>query len=127
MPDYQLHHIHHEAADVDVAARFYVDNFDAEVTERSVSEGGWQSARVRLGNLQINITDRAEHDVGLRSYRGLDHMGIHTSDFDATVATLRNNGVNFFIEPFSPRDGLQVAFVSGPDDIKIEVLQVGDA
>ena len=124
MPEYSVHHIHHEAKDVDVAARFYVDNFDGQITERAAREGGWQAARVLVGGTLINITDRAEQDVGLRMYRGLDHFGIHTTDFDATVASLRANGVNFYVEPFSPKEGVNIAFISGPDDIKIEVLGI---
>ncbi|MCB1739681.1 MAG: VOC family protein [Gammaproteobacteria bacterium] len=123
MPDYTLHHLHHEASDVDAAVRFYQDNFHAELTERTERDGV-QWARLKLGNVSLNVTDRGKLDVALQTYRGLDHFGIHTSDFDATIATLRANGVNFFLEPTAPRPGIRVAFVSGPDNVKIELLQI---
>lgn len=121
MPQVTLHHVHHEAADVDVAAAFYVDNFDAKLDER-IERDGVQWARVSIGGSMLNITDRAQAAAARGLHRGLDHIGIHTSDFDTTVATLRNNGVAFYVEPFSPRPGAWIAFVTGPDDVKIEVL-----
>ena len=121
MANYTLHHIHHEAADVDAAAEFYVQNFAGEITERTERQGV-QWARVLVGGVKLNITDRAHVEVGLKTYRGLDHFGIHTSDFDETIAQLRANGVPFYVEPTSPRPGTRIAFVSGPDNVKIEVL-----
>jgi catechol 2,3-dioxygenase-like lactoylglutathione lyase family enzyme len=126
MAQLTLHHIHHEAADVDLAAQFYVDNFDAEISQR-FERDGVQWARVTLAGAMLNITDRANTDVALSTYRGFDHIGIHTSDFDETIARLRANGVAFYIEPKSPTPGVQMTFVSGPDNVKIEVLSIAEA
>ncbi len=123
MPDLSFHHLHHEAADVDAAAAFYVDCLSGELTER-FERDGVQWARVSVGGVMLNITDRADAALSLGLYRGLDHVGIHTSDFEATTAHLRTKGVKFFIEPHSPTPGVQVAFISGPDNVKIEILQV---
>lgn len=126
MPNLSFHHLHHEAADVDAAAAFYVECLGGELTER-VERDGVQWARVSLGGMMLNITDRADAGLSLGLYQGLDHFGVHTSDFDTTMADLRASGVEFFIEPHSPKPGVQVAFVSGPDNVKIEILQVGSA
>lgn len=121
MPDYRLHHIHHEAADVDAAVEFYAKNFQAMLEERTVRDGA-QWARVNVGGTLLNISDRATTQVGLERYQGIDHFALHTSDFDGTVATLKANGVRFWTEPMSPRPGTQMAFIAGPDNIKIELL-----
>ena len=123
MPELSFHHLHHEASDVDAAAAFYVDCLGGELTER-VERDGVQWARVSLGGAMLNITDRADDALGLGLYQGLDHFGIHTSDFEATMAGLRDKEVPFFIEPHSPKPGVQIAFVYGPDNVKIEILQV---
>ena len=123
MPELTLHHIHHEADDVDAAVAFYRDNFGGEVTERT-ERAGVQWARVKLGGVMLNITDRGKTDVALVTYNGLDHFGLHTSDFDETIAALKANGVRFFAEPMSPSPGVRIAFVAGPDNVKIEILQV---
>ena len=123
MAEFQLHHIHHEAADVDAAVTFYEKNFQAVLEERTVRNGE-QWARIRLGGTLLNISDRATTQVGLERYQGIDHFAIHTSDFAGTVAALRANGVNFFTEPMSPRPGVDIAFISGPDNIKIELMHI---
>ena len=123
MADFQLHHIHHEAADVDAAVTFYEKNFQAVLEERTVRNGE-QWARIRLGGTLLNISDRATTQVGLERYQGIDHFALHTSDFAGAVAALKANGVNFFTEPMSPRPGVEIAFISGPDNIKIELMQL---
>ena len=124
MAQYRLHHIHHEAADVDAAVQFYTTNFQATLEERT-ERNGVQWARVALGDTLLNITDRATTPVELGRYQGLDHFAIHTSNFDETVATLKANAVHFWEGPVSPRPGVQIAFISGPDNIKIELIQIG--
>ena len=123
MAEFQLHHIHHEAADVDAAVTFYEKNFQAVLEERTVRNGE-QWARIRLGGTLLNISDRATTQVGLERYQGIDHFAIHTSDFAGTIAALKANGVNFFTEPMSPRPGVDIAFISGPDNIKIELMHI---
>lgn len=123
MATFSLHHIHHETADVDETVAFYQKNFQGELAERTVRDGV-QWAQVRLGDVLLNVTDRGQSQVALERYNGLDHIGLRTSDFDETVRALKANGVEFFVEPMSPRPGIQVAFVAGPDNIKIEILQM---
>jgi len=123
MADFRLHHIHHETRDVDATAAFYQKHFRGELTERTEREGV-QWARIRIGDTTLNVTDRGEADIGLKRYNGLDHIGIHTSDFDETIGALKSAGVEFFIEPMSPAPGVRIAFIRGPDDIKIELLDV---
>ena len=124
MATYEFHHIHHETTDVDATAAFYQKNFDAQLTER-VERNGVQWARLTIGGASLNVTDRGKLDVPLGVIHGLDHFCLRTSDFEETIATLRANGVHFFTEPKSPRPGTHIAFVSGPDNMKIEILQTG--
>ncbi|MFT5392669.1 MAG: lactoylglutathione lyase [Gammaproteobacteria bacterium] len=123
MATFSLHHLHHETADVDATVSFYCDNFGGEIAERTERDGV-QWARVTIGGAMMNVTDRGDTKVGLSRYEGLDHFGLQTDDFDGAIAALKKNGVQFFIEPMSPSPGVQIAFVVGPDNIKIELLHV---
>ena len=123
MTEYHLQHIHHESADVDATVQFYEKNFNGMLQER-VERGGVQWARVNVGGVLINVTDRASKQYDLDLYQGLDHFALQTSDFDETIATLKSNGVVFWSEPRSPRPGVQVAFIAGPDNIKIEIMHM---
>lgn len=71
---------------------------------RAAREGA-QWARVSIGGSMLNITDRAQADATRGLHRGHDHIGIHTTDFDASVQTLRNNGVVFYVEPYLTAPG----------------------
>lgn len=121
MASYELHHIHHETLDVDATAAFYTDNFHGEILER-VETDGVQWARILVGGVKIFVTNRGTFDIGLGSFNGLDHFCLHTDDFDGAIASLKANNVNFVIEPSSPKPGSHFAFISGPDNIKIEIL-----
>lgn len=123
MATFSLHHIHHETADVDSTVAFYQKHFKGELTERTVRDGV-QWARLKLGDVMMNVTNRGEKNVDLVRYNGLDHIGLHTSDFDETITELEASGVNFFVKPMSPAPGVRIAFINGPDNIKIELLHI---
>ena len=123
MATFSLHHLHHETTNVDATVTFYQKNFGAELSERT-ERGGVQWATMKLGGAILNVTDRGVSDVDLGIYNGLDHFALRTDDFDGTIASLKANGVNFFTEPMSPKPGVRIAFISGPDNIKIEILHV---
>ena len=123
MATFELHHLHHETADVDATVAFYQSNFAGELIERT-ERAGVQWASLKIGGAMLNVTDRGVFDVELGVYNGLDHFALRTTDLDETVASLKANGVNFFVEPMSPKPGVRIAFVSGPDNVKIEILQI---
>lgn len=123
MATFSLHHIHHETTDVDATVAFYQKHFKGELSERFEREGV-QWARVKLGGVMLNVTDRGEKSVELVRYNGFDHIGIRTSDFDETIADLEATGVEFFVKPMSPAPGVRIAFIRGPDNIKIELLHI---
>jgi len=59
---------------------------------------------------------------GVRHF-GTDHFGLRVADVDATVAELRRRGVTIDVEPWDFTPTLRIAFVKGPDDIRIELVQ----
>jgi catechol 2,3-dioxygenase-like lactoylglutathione lyase family enzyme len=55
-------------------------------------------------------------------YQGLDHFGLAVSGIDAIAADLKQKGVEFTKEPHSPRPGIKICFLRGPQGISIELL-----
>jgi catechol 2,3-dioxygenase-like lactoylglutathione lyase family enzyme len=54
----------------------------------------------------------------------VDHLGFSVDDLDATLARLRQDGVRVTAEPRSMADGkIESAFIEGPDQVAIELLQ----
>ena len=56
----------------------------------------------------------------------LDHLVLTVADIDATMADLRARGVTVLVETTVMRPGLRVAFIDGPDGVRIEILERRD-
>ncbi len=105
------------------AAAFYQEMFGAEVTP-SKGANGLPRANMMLGDQFIlistvddNVTQTAS---GPHSCLGLDHIGIGVDDLLAATAELKAKGAEFTMVP---RNG-RIAFLKGPDNISIELVQV---
>ena len=46
-----------------------------------------------------------------------------TDDFDTTLADIESKGVNIWFGPVSLENGKRIVFISGPDHIKIELME----
>jgi catechol 2,3-dioxygenase-like lactoylglutathione lyase family enzyme len=54
---------------------------------------------------------------------GEEHFGLKVKDLEATAAELKQRGVHFSVEPVEARPGVKMAYVTGPDNMRIELLQ----
>ena len=122
MPNFQLNHLHHETRDVDASDAFYKKIFGA-TSEAPFERGGATWVKVHVGDVAIMVTNRPCSDNALGRYQGLDHVGLMTDDFDATIATIQKEGANIWFGPTKLDTGMRIAFVSGPDNVKIELME----
>ena len=119
MPGYQFHHVHLYSPDPIKTADFYEKMFGAtrRRPDREVDEGSYAVQLVLNG---AGIFIRSQKDgatIPSEPVRGLEHFGLFTDDIKAAVADLRANGVE--VEVRNP----YIAFVRGPDNVRIELLQ----
>ena len=121
MPAYSLNHVHHESTDVHAAADWYVRMFDATADE-PFERGGATWLRVHIGEVTVTITDREFSAMELGRYQGLDHFGLDTDDFDATLARIEAAGVDIWAGPLEA-EGMRIVFINGPDNVKIELME----
>ena len=56
-------------------------------------------------------------------YIGLDHLGLRVDDLDVATAELKRRGAQVIGEPKTIRPGVRIAFIQGPDDGRIELLE----
>ena len=124
--DYQFHHIHIFCSDLAASERWFVELLGAEFVARRDSRGV-PSALLRLGGAPITLRParQGEHlaapvDV---PHFGADHFGLQVSDVDATVAELRRRGVSIEIEPYDFSPSSRIAYIRGPDAVRIELVQ----
>jgi lactoylglutathione lyase len=122
---YRFDHVHVFCADVDATERWFVDGLGAELAGRR-SARGVRVSELRLGGAQILIRGAREGEKlempGARHF-GTDHFGLQVSDVDATVAELRRRGVTIDVEPWDFGPNMRIAFVKGPDEVRIELVQ----
>ena len=54
---------------------------------------------------------------------GADHFGLQVADVDAAIAELRKRGVTIDVEPYDFTPGSRIAYVRGPDGVRIQLVQ----
>lgn len=131
MPTYSIDHFHLFSEDVLATARWYRDMFGMRATTRHQSNGR-PRVDLELGGVMLYLAELpADSPRDKRSHfgplAGLEHLGLHVDDVDAAVTELRAKGVEILLEPVTLRPDVRIAFVRGPDDVRIELLHRGPA
>lgn len=120
-------HVHLITANVEETVRWYCRFFGATVP----FEGTFRGSTVRylaMGGMNFIVfgalTGEAAPRPGTTGPKyGVDHFGFAVGDLDAAVAELRAGGVCILEGPLEVRPGLRIAYVEGPDQIRIELSE----
>lgn len=125
MTQYTFDHIHIFSVDPEATAQWYERILGAEVI-RSMA-GGKPRIDLKLGGANIFILDvkgdaKTAPPVG-HPHQGLDHFGLHVKDIDKVCDALKAKGVVFTRGPETIRPGTRIAFIQGPENVSIELLE----
>ena len=125
MTEFSYDHVHLRSPDPDKTAAYYERMFGAEII-KSVMSNGLPRTDIKLGGVMFFIAQVAE-DAALAekpegSFVGLDHMGLRVRNIDAVCEELKAKGAEFTVEPKTIRPGVRIAFVRGPQNVLIEIL-----
>lgn len=127
MAEFVFDHIHLRTPDVEATAQWYERMFGAKVL-RSMQQGQ-PRVDLDLGGQRIFLApvaaDGKTADPPHAPYQGLEHFGLRVTGLDAVVAELKAKGAEFTLEPMSPRPGIRIAFLRGPQNVSIELLERG--
>ena len=114
----RIYHLGYAVENIEVASRFYTENFGAKPTEPEViEEQGIIATMFRVGESMIELVQptRPDSPVGkflARRGEGVHHVAYEVQDLDAALAELKNNGVEVIDEePKEGAGGTRVAFV----------------
>lgn len=118
-------HVHLRTPDPEAMAQWFEQMLGAEVI-RTMQQGK-PRVDLKLGGAMIFIAGVTPGE-GLNAapttpYRGLDHFGLYVTGIDEVVAELKQKGVKFTKELHSPRPGIKVCFLRGPEGISVELLE----
>ena len=84
---------------------------------------------MRLGGQTVLIAPPHPHEPNATApsfpHYGLEHIGLTVDDADAAVEELRAKGAEITIGPLTHNPGLRLAFIRGPENIMIELVQRG--
>ncbi|MGH7095597.1 MAG: VOC family protein [Stellaceae bacterium] len=125
MTEFRYDHVHLRSPDPDATADWYRKMFGAEIV-KSVMSNGIERTDLKLGGVNhfiAKVPDEAPlagKEDG--SFVGLDHIGLRVNNIDAVYAELKAKGAEFTVEPKTIRPGVRIAFVRGPQNVLIEIL-----
>ena len=127
---YEFNHIHIKASNPEKTADWYVRVFNFRIVSDTVRVWGDRFIRCETADgVAVNISGArvlekmGEGDAG--AHWGLEHFGINVEDLDAEIERLRGLGAELLEGPIEvPDSPLRIAFLKGPDDVRIELLQL---
>lgn len=117
-------HVHLRSPDPEETARYYERMFGARII-RSTQSDGRERLDLDLGGVAVFIAKVDPDKVGPPPeppFQGLEHLGLRVSGIDAAVAELKAKGAEVTREPTTIRPGVRIAFIRGPQNVHIELL-----
>jgi catechol 2,3-dioxygenase-like lactoylglutathione lyase family enzyme len=123
--EYRFNHIHVFCTDLEATARWFLEGMGAELVERRDS-AGVPAVVLNLGGAPIILRgERSGEDLRQAQGRhfGTDHFGLAVRDIMGVAAELQHRGVELESDPFEFSPGVRIAYVRGPDGVRIELVE----
>jgi catechol 2,3-dioxygenase-like lactoylglutathione lyase family enzyme len=120
-------HLHLRSPDPTAAGKFYVEALGAAQVSAGIVGESFRVV-VDLGGLRLLI-DQVPESIArppAPPFLGIEHIGLRVENLDDAAAELRQRGTKFVVEPKQARPGVKIAFIEGPDDVRIELLERSD-
>ena len=125
MAKFTWDHIHLRTPDPEATAQWFEKMLGAEIS-RTMQQGA-PRIDMKIGGANVFIAPVAAgsgvNPPPVTPYQGLDHFGLRVKGIDQVVADLKAKGAEFTMELNSPRPGVRICFVRGPEGVSIEVLE----
>ena len=117
----KIDHIHFYSGDIEKMAAYFRDVFGGTETSRDE-----RSIRMDVKGSPLNLMTldhKTEQFETGKSRRGLDHIGFLVKDIEATLEEMKKKGVKISTDLKVLPGGTKMAFVDGPEGIRIEVME----
>lgn len=125
---YEFNHVHLKAPEPRKTAEWYAEAFDFTIVSDIVRPYGDLFVVTKTPDgVTVNISGaRTAEDMGdgdANVHWGLEHIGITIDDLDAELERLTAMGAEIKEGPIDVPNGPKIAFIRGPDDTRIELLE----
>lgn len=119
-------HIHMISPDPEASANWFVKFLGAEIFADEELRGS-RNIRMKLGDANLYIrgtrsSDKIAGTDGARPY-GIDHFCFTVSDIEGMLRHVEENGGTISEPLFSLPSGNRAAYVMGPDNVHIELIE----
>ena len=90
-----------------------------------VREAVFYGGKVWLMTFRAPSDWRSKRFVAPTPGRAVDHLGFSFPNLDSALAELKNKGVEVTMEPrdIESPTAARIAFVTGPDEVRVEIAQ----
>ena len=126
---YAINHVHIRSVDPHTSAAWYEEHFGAKiVSEREVMPGTVTLSMEVGGPVRLNISSKPEGTPNNRAVAelnrlGLEHFGFDVSDLATELERLEKADVRIVLPLTEVVGGTRLAYIEGPDDVLIELVQ----
>ena len=126
---FRINHIHLKAPDPGKTVEWWIKAFKFKIVSDEVRPVGDRFIRCMSadGGMAVNISGARTGETpgpgDASIHYGLEHFGIDSADVDADVARLQGLGAKLHEGPVTTHTGARIAFMSGPDGVRFELIQ----
>lgn len=122
---FDAHHVHLVCSDLETMENFFVEMLGTRFVERTTF-GGIDGSKLMLGDIGIYLrlagpTEKIDTTEG-QMRLGYHHIGLKVKDLVTAHDELTAKGAVFTVPPTTTPFGV-IAFLRGPDDIIVELIQ----
>ena len=120
----KLLHTRMRVSDMDQTIAFYTNVLGLEVLERKISPRGSHLAFLRVPNSEELIELCSFPPSGpVRVQEDLVHLAFQVESLDATIGTLRQQGIRITDGPTTTSSGSRFIFIDAPDGYEVELIE----
>jgi lactoylglutathione lyase len=121
-------HVTITVEDLERSVEFYRDILGLEVAGMlEQDEGNFKLVYLRSGDVMIELFNFTEKGKAPGEQKdidfGLKHFGFKVDSVDEVTRKLKEQGVEFVLEPLDATGGVRIAFFKDPDGVLLEIVE----
>lgn len=124
MSRFAFDHLHLRTRDPEALAAWFETYFEG-VRKGVVDSKGMKRVILQVAGHDIFVEEVPEgtHAAPPAPYRGLEHLALQVKDIRGITEELKAKGARVVVEPNSPRPGVTMCFIEGPEGVQVELLE----